>query len=251
LEEAQDRNQKRVDALVDRVPEIAATLEACDPHARCSLVICAVCSRRYRFRLIREVLAIAKKYGGQHKVATLYMETFPAGTLAAADIKREHDRLRKRLQRSGFAGSHLIGGTEVEWDSASRNWILHVHLLAIGVPPAAWKRLRRALRGVGPKFPVKVQRLLNPERQISYSIKFHPYFRPKSRIGAVRPPAVPLPPDRLAELAAWWSGYRFDDFIFLFGAKRHGGQVVVNAGNLAPKKAIPAGRRIRKGGTRR
>ena len=100
-------------------------------------------------------------------------------------------------------------------------------MLAIGVPPAAWKKLKKALRGAGPKFPVKVQRLLNPERQISYSIKFHTYFRPWSRSGAARSPAVPLPPDRLAEHAKWCSACTFDDFVFLVGAKRRGGRIVI------------------------
>jgi hypothetical protein len=130
--QAQRQNQKRIDALVEHAPKIAATLEACDPHAPCSSVICAVCSRRYRFPLIRELLAIARLYGGQHEIATLYLDAFPAGTLAAADIKLVHDRLRKRLQRSDFAGSLLIGGTEVNWDSTDKSWTLHVHLLAIG-----------------------------------------------------------------------------------------------------------------------
>ncbi len=224
LAEAQGRNQKRVDALVDREPEIAATLEACDPDDRCSLVICAVCSRLYRFRLIRELLAIAKKYGGEHKFATIYLDLFPAGKLVEADIKRAHERLRKRLQRTGFAGSLLIGATEVSWDSADRSWIVHVHLLAIRVPPDAWKRLRQALRGSGPKIPLKVQPLRNPQRQVSYMIKFHTYFRPRSRNGEVLSP-VPLPPDRLAELANWWSGYTFEDFTFLFGARRRGGRI--------------------------
>jgi hypothetical protein len=76
---------------------------------------------------------------------------------------------------------------------------------------------------------VKVQLLRNPERQISYSIKFHTYFRPKSRTGAGRPQVAPLPPDRLAELAAWWAKYSFDDFTFLFGAKRRGGRIVVES----------------------
>ena len=231
LAQAQAQNLKRIDALIDRAPEITAALEACDPDVPCCLVICAVCSRHHRFRMIRELLATAKSCPGQHEVATIFLETFPVGTLAAADVKRAHNRLRKRLERSGFGESILIGGTEVEWDSATRTWILHVHLLAIGAPPAAWKRLRRALRGVGPKFPVKVQRLRNPERQISYSVKFVTYFRPQSRGGAARAPAVPLPPDRLAELAAWWSGYTHNDFTFLFGAKRRGGRIFPTARN--------------------
>src|SRR6202042_1871009 len=109
---------------------------------------------------------------------TIYLDSFPAGKLVEADIKRAQGRLRKLLHRTGFAGSLLIGSTEAKWDSATRSWVLHVHVLAIGVPPAAWKRFRKALRGAGPKFPVKVQRLANPERQISYKIKFHTYFRP-------------------------------------------------------------------------
>ena len=182
---------RRIDALVDRVPEIAAALEACNSDAYCCLVICAVCSRRYRFRIIRRLLAIAKSCPGQHEVATIFLETFPVGTLAAADVKRAHNRLRKRLERGGFGESILIGGTEVEWDSATRMWILHVHLLAIGVPSAAWKKLRKALRGVGPKSPVKVQRLRNPERQISYSVKFVTYFRPGAAAAAPDPRRSP------------------------------------------------------------
>ena len=84
---------------------------------------------------------------------TIYLDAFPPGTLSTANIKRAHNRLRKRFERHGLRGSLLIGGTEVKWDSATRPWILHVHLLAIGVPPAGWKRLRKALRAAGPKFP--------------------------------------------------------------------------------------------------
>jgi hypothetical protein len=235
LAQAQARNLQRVDVLTDRAPEIAAALEACDPDVLCCFVICAICSRRYRFRLIRQLLAIAKSYPGQHEFATIYLDSFALGKLVEADIKRVHDRLRKLLHRTGFAGSLLIGSTEAKWDSATRSWLLHVHVLAIGVPPAAWKRLRKALRGAGPKFPVKVQRLANPERQNSYSIKFHTYFRPWSRSGAARSPAVPLPPDRLAELAKWCSVYTFDDFVFLLGPK--GGAVALwsNDDELGPK----------------
>ena len=146
LAQAQSRNQKRGDALADRAPEIAAALEACDPAALCCLVICAVCSRRYRFRLIRELLGIAKSYPGQHEFATIFLDSFAVGKLVEADIKRVHDRLRKLLHRTGFAGSLLIGSTEAKWDSAIRSWVLHLHVLAIGVPPAVWKRLRKALR---------------------------------------------------------------------------------------------------------
>jgi hypothetical protein len=81
LAQAEARNLQRIDVLTDRAPEIAAALEACDPAALCCLVICAVCSRRYRFRLIRRLLAIARSRPGQHEIATIYLGTYPAGTL--------------------------------------------------------------------------------------------------------------------------------------------------------------------------
>ncbi|MGO9741545.1 MAG: hypothetical protein ACLPN5_08550 [Roseiarcus sp.] len=34
---------------------------------------------------------------------------------------------------------------------------------------------------------------------------------------------------RLAELARWWALYSFDDFVFLYGARRRGGRIVVEA----------------------
>jgi hypothetical protein len=153
LAQAQSLNVRRVDALVGRAPEIAAALEACDPDVLCCLVICAICSRRYRFRLIRRLLAIAKSRAGQHEVATIYLATYPAGTLATASINRERDRLRKRLHRYGFGESILIGGIEVNWDRAAKSWVLHVPVLAIGVPLPRGKDSRRRCAAPGPSFP--------------------------------------------------------------------------------------------------
>ena len=110
LAQAEAQNCRRVDALTDRAPDIAAAIEACSSNAFCCLVICAICSRRHRFRIIRRLLAIAKSFGGQHEIATIYLETFPAGTLGTAVVKRAHNRLRKLLERNGLKGSQLIGG---------------------------------------------------------------------------------------------------------------------------------------------
>jgi hypothetical protein len=226
LEEAEAWNLKRIDELADREPEIAVALEACCRDARCGSLMCAVCARRFRFGVIRELLRIARGYRGLHEVAVIHLETLPVGTLAKADINRAHDRLRKRLHRLGFAGSILIGGTEVAWLARDDVWILHVHLLAIGVPREAWEALEGQLAGSGRFDPLRVDELQNPERQLSYALKFATYHRP-GKIGRNgRAQAYPLPPDRLAELATWWSRYRFKDFVFLFGARRRGDRIV-------------------------
>jgi hypothetical protein len=229
LADAEALNLIRIDALSDCAPKIAAAIEGCEASAPCNLPICAKCSCYYRRPLIRELVRIAKSYKGPHQIATIHLETIPAGSLATATIKRALDRLRKQFQRCGFVRSILVGGAEVGWDEKSRSWILHVHLLAIGVPEEAWTNLRAALRNSGTATPLKVQPLRDVERQVSYVSKFTTYHRPLGRDGGGRSPAVPLPPTRLAELAAWWARYRFEDFVFLYGARRRGGRIVPNA----------------------
>jgi hypothetical protein len=229
LEQAKALNRRRIDDLVDREPEIAATLEACSLDAPCCLIVCAVCSRRFRFRFIRKLLRTARAYEGVHQWATIHLETFTVGTLANANIKRAHNRLRKRLERCGFVRSILVGCAEVGWDEKRRTWILHVHLLAIGVPGEAWTKLRAILRSSETAIPLKVQPLRDVERQVSYICKFTTYHRPLGRDGAGRSRAVPLPSARLAELAAFWSRHRHEDFPFLFGARRRGGRIGVEA----------------------
>ena len=79
-------------------------------------------------------------------------------------------------------------------------------------PP--WKR-------AAPRIPSGVVPLRDPDEQLSYCVKFVTYHQPGRR-------RVPLPPDRLVELAEWWSRYRFEDFLFAYGARRRGGQLVVD-----------------------
>ena len=85
----------------------------------------------------------------------------------------------------------------------------------------SWERLEAALAKSGTADPVDVRALCDPDEQLSYCIKFVTYHQPGRR-------PVPLPPDRLAELAAWWSRYRFEDYLFTYGAPRRGGQLVVD-----------------------
>ena len=218
-------NQKRVDDLVDREPEIAVALEACCAEGPCGLLICAECSEKARGPFIAELFGIEDTYQGPHEIGTAFLAAYPPGSLVNADVKRKQGMLRKQLHRSGFTGCLALGGTEAAWSERQGLWILHVHFLAIGVPDKAWSDLGTALRKSGMKFPLKRQALKNVERQISYLQKFVTYHRPGSHTGFGRAETRPLPPDRLAELARWWGQYTFDDFPFLFGARRRGGRI--------------------------
>ena len=73
----------------------------------------------------------------------------------------------------------------------------------------------------GTAYPVDHVPLRDPDEQLSYCIKFVTYHQPGRRL-------VPLPPDRLVELAAWCAPHRFEDFLFAYGARRRGGRLVVD-----------------------
>jgi hypothetical protein len=224
LAETEALNAKFFQALTNRAPKIAAVVEACESDEPCNSPNCATCARSFRFAKIREVVAIAKSTPGTHESATIHVATIQAGSLPAVDLEKVHDAFRKRLDRSGFNQSMLIGSTEAGWLPKDQVWIVHFHLLAIGVPIDAWAALKEKLADAGRKTPLMVNPLNDPECQISYNHKFVTYYR--SFYGDGRSRAFPLPANRLAELAEWRAKYCFEDFQFLYGARRRGGKIV-------------------------
>ena len=208
--------------MLPRLPSVGRALLKCDGAShRCPLPICAVCARAYRQGPIAQLHALAKAYVGPHEVATIYLSLIRLGCLAAVDVPRAREMLRKRLDRAGLKGSIVVGGIEASWQENWLRWLLHVHVLAIGVDVSAWEQLEAALQDSGTAKPVDHVPLRDPAEQLSYCIKFVTYHQPGRRL-------VPLPPDRLVELAAWCSRHRFEDFLFAYGARRRGGRLVVD-----------------------
>jgi hypothetical protein len=160
-------------------PDLAAEIERCDEEGECaSLPISARAARRYRRYFTAELLRIAEEREGPHQIATIYLRAFAASELEAADLKLEHGVLRKALQRSDFEGLILIGGTEIAWLARHNLWILHCHLLAIGVLEADWVRLRESLPDANPAASLKVQALKDFAEQVSYCQKSKIQFEP-------------------------------------------------------------------------
>jgi hypothetical protein len=93
------------------------------------------------------------------------------------------------------------------------------------MPQEAWDSLEEKLAATGRADPLDVDDLNAPKRQISSSFKFVTYRRPGKTGPEGRARAYPLPPDRLAELATWWSKNQFSDLVFLYGARRRGGRI--------------------------
>jgi hypothetical protein len=219
---AEEWNEIRLEALLPRLPDVGRALLKCDGADHpCLLPICAVCALAYRRGPIAQLHALADAYDGPHEVATIYLGLFPPDSLRDADVRRTREMLRKRLDRAGFEGAIVVGGIEVAWQDDWQRWLLHAQVLAMGVDPMAWKQLEAALQNSGTAYPVDHVPLRNPDERLSYCIKFVTYHRPGRR-------RVPLPPDRLVELAAWGSRHRFDDFLFAYGARRRGGRLVTD-----------------------
>jgi hypothetical protein len=221
-DQAERLNDEQLHVLVPRLPAVGRALLQCDGADHpCKLPVCAVCARAYRQGPIAQLHALANAYAGPHEVATIYLGLYRPGFLGDADVRRTHEMFRKRLDRAGFKGAIVVGGIEVAWQAQWQRWLLHAHLLAIGVAAHAWDQLEAALEKSGTADPVRPVALCNPDEQLSYCIKFVTYHQPGRRV-------VPLPGERLVELAAWWSRYRFEDYLFAYGARRRGGQLVVD-----------------------
>jgi hypothetical protein len=220
--DAERWNDLRLEVLLPHLPAVGRALLKCDgaDHPG-GLLVCAVCARAYRQGPIAQLHALAQADPGPHQVATIYLALFPPGSLGRAELRRTHEMFRKRLDRAGFKGAIVAGGIEVAWQENWQRWLLHAHVLAIGVAAHAWRRLESALEKSGTADPVRPVALCNPDEQLSYCIKFVTYHQPGRRV-------VPLPGERLVELAAWWSRHRFEDFLFAYGARRRGGCLVVD-----------------------
>ena len=221
--QAEERNDVRLEVLLPGLPDVGRALLKCDGADHpCSLPICAVCALAYRQGPIAQLHALANAYAGPHEVATIYLGLFRPGSLADADVPRTREMFRKRLDRAGFKGAIVVGGIEVAWQENWQRWLLHAQVLAIGVDPQRLGAARSRLgRRAAPRNQSRSSRLRDPDEQLSYCIKFVTYHQPGRR-------RVPLPPDRLVELAAWWSRHRFEDFLFAYGARRRGGRLVVD-----------------------
>ena len=80
--------------------------------------------------------------------------------------------------------------------------------------------------GRGSADPIQTDELRDLRKQLSYLVKFHTYHRPGQSRANRRARAYPLPPDRLAEFASWCSQYRLEDFLFVYGRRKRGRNIV-------------------------
>ena len=186
----------------------------------CELASCRVCGREFRLSIWQQLMRLGDPAS---VIVTVYLAQFRPGDLKNADLDRTKDSLRTRCDRAGLRGALVVGGIEAEWNSAQSTWRLHAHLVVMGATSAGVDNLRPGSSSSQDR-ALKVQALRDPERQLSYLIKFVTYFRPRRHTGPSRSRAMPLPKSRFLELAAWRGRYRPRDFLFLYGARLGAGE---------------------------
>lgn len=232
-DEVYDRaNNLIVPTLRDRLPSIASRIEQCENCPKgiasngienCLLPICPICARHYRRYFFSEVLRIYKENRNGAQTATIYLGEYRSGTLKGVSLKTIHDRFRHQLLRCDFSGAILIGGTEVTYRHDKNDWLLHLHLLALGASQKAWDNLENKLSKYGVRDPLRLKPINNCIKQLSYLQKFFTYHRPGTHWGNNPARAIPLKKDQLCELASWACKHEFTDFTFCFGVtRRHG-----------------------------
>lgn len=224
--------------LCNRMPATANKIAACaDGKVNCLLPICPICGRRYRRFFISECLRLYKKDPNGAQTATVYLEEYETGTLKGASLKKAHSRFRKQLERCGFGGAIVIGGTEVTYRHVTNDWLLHLHLLSLGAPEQAWDNLEQLMSKYGVHDPLRRKPVQAQDHieQLSYIQKFHTYYRAGTPNGNNRARPFPLKRDQLCELASWACKHDFPDFTFCFGVKRRHGHFYLEA----PKTKMP------------
>jgi hypothetical protein len=206
---------------------LVRSISNCSDSELCGKMLCPLCARHYRLWLASELHHLFR-VGLPAFAATILLTVVPGPDLYRIDVKSLQGCTRKRLLRAGFEGA--IGGFEAAFRSQENNWVVHVHLLLLGEIQKAKPRLRNAFPDIGLGRPVVCRALDNRIKQITYVQKFHTYHRPGAPGFSGRGRAYPLKARQVVQLANWTEDRKFEDFLFLLGARRRGSRFVAEGG---------------------
>jgi hypothetical protein len=207
---------------------LADDLSACRTSDRnCGLPSCPICARLFRIWFIGELLRIIEKVGSaQVHIETILLDQAPHDQIDSLDVKGNDALLRKRLSRNGLADVAIIGGYENVYRAQSKSWMLHLNLVIIGGRAEAIRAFENTFSKSQIQKPTMLQTLEDFKRQLSYILKFTTYHRPFGQFGSTKSKPVPLNPREHCALASWMAQGRFQDFMFLFNARREGTKIV-------------------------
>jgi hypothetical protein len=212
---------------------LANDLSECRTSDRgCGLPSCPICARLFRIWFISELLRIVEKVGAdQVRIETILLAQAPHDQIDSLDVKGYDALLRKRLNRNGLADAAIIGGYENIYRAKLKIWMMHLNLVIIGGNVEAIRAFENTFSKSQLQKPTMLQTLEDFKRQLSYILKFTTYHRPFTQRGSTKSTPVPLNPREHCALVSWMAQWKFQDFIFLFNARREGATIVSRAGS--------------------
>jgi hypothetical protein len=194
---------------------------------RCDQPYCSLCARQFRVWFIGELLRIIDNIGSAPVyILTILLEEASYDEICRLDVKGYDAELRKRLSRNGLGDAVVIGGYENVYRARSKTWVLHINLVIIDGTIEAIEQFKATFADSDIEKPVLIEKLEDPPTQLSYVLKFTTYHRPFKQCGSKKGPAVSLNPREHCALVAWMSQWKFQDFMFLFNARREGTTIV-------------------------
>lgn len=208
-----DKNFKSLARISCSLHEVA---ERCSGGCLCYEMLDGVRARAFRLDFAADILALMDRFDRDWmRIVSIDLCCVEAGQLSSVRIAAERDRLRKQLLRAGI--TMAIGGIEASFAARRNEWKLHAHLMIFDVTDHQIDKLEESCYRRGLKRPFESQKVNDPVDQVTYLLKFSTGHRPGS---GRKPKMYPLPKPALRELAAWWSGRKFEDFVFLLGFRR-------------------------------
>jgi hypothetical protein len=221
-------SEHKLDLLAPQQDQLSNYLNECRTLAqRCDQPYCSLCARPFRVWFIGELLRIIESIGSEPVyILTILLEAASYDEICRLDVKGYDAELRKRLSRNGLAEAVVIGGYENIYRAKSKTWVLHINLVIIGGTIKAVEKFKATFFDSDIEKPVLIETLEDLAIQLSYVLKFTTYHRPFKQCGSKKGPAVPLNPREHCALVSWMAQWKFQDFMFLFNARREGATIV-------------------------
>ncbi len=194
----------------------------------CDKPYCPVCARLFRRWLISELLRLTDKSRVPVHILTILLEEADRKKIDDLALDTWRHLLRIRLKRAGLANAPAIGGFELV-QTRSRTWMLHINLMIIDGDKAALAKFEQSFSESDIKQAVGKAFLIDRPKQLSYLLKFTTYHRPHKRRSGRKTEARPLNPPEHFALVNWMSQNEFNDFLFLFNARREGSTITLRS----------------------
>jgi hypothetical protein len=223
-EQKLDSSERREDWL------LADCLHECRTSSqRCGQPYCPICARRFRIWFIGELLRISHNIlSARIHIVTILLHQVRYDQVGLLNVKACGAMLRKRLIRNGLADAAVIGGTEIIYRARLKSWVLHANLVIVGGDIRSIEQFKATFANADFINPAICQQLKDLPEQLSYILKFATYHRPFAQIGSTKGDAKPLNPREHCALVSWMAQWQFQDFMFLFNARREGAKIVAS-----------------------